>query len=264
MIWREIFARLATRGVPILNLGGGSGYPWERQPATLAGDQDEAFVRLMLGASRITTVRDHLARTLFESIAHPVPQICCPAFLAGQTFASVSQPTRKVLINYMSGGGHYDWGQNIVAADWSQTMRRLVDILVQQDWEPLFVAHNREELELATLIWPKLPRALPASSWEYFRLAEGAAFGVFNRMHASVAVAGLGIPSIAVGTDTRNLMVEALGLPVFYVKDATLEKMQVALDRLIAQRDAESTRLLALREQTLREYENILRPFVAA
>ena len=123
------------------------------------------------------------------------------------------------------------------------------------------LAHNEKELALAAEIWPQLPRVCPASVPEYFAVARDAAFGVCNRMHASVALAGLGIPSVAVGTDSRNLMVELLGLPVFYVKAATTERMVTAIDELQFKRDGESHRLLALRETTLKEHMDYLRPF---
>ena len=42
-----------------------------------------------------------------------------------------------------------------------------------------------------------------------------------NRLHAAVALAGTrDSPLVSVGTDTRLLMVAAIGLPYRYVKDA--------------------------------------------
>ena len=260
LIWRDVFARLAASGKPLLNLGGGSCYPFEQLPETLVGNPDENFVRLMLESARLTTVRDRLANKLMTSIGRLPPQLCCPALLAAQAFVQPSAPTKKVLINYMAGGGHYDWGQAIDAKIWEQTMRQIVSRLEQQGWQPLLLAHNEKELALAAEIWPQLPRVCPASVPEYFAVARDAAFGVCNRMHASVALAGLGIPSVAVGTDSRNLMVELLGLPVFYVKAATTERMVTAIDELQFKRDGESHRLLALRETTLKEHMDYLHP----
>ncbi len=261
LIWRDVFARLTDAGKPLLNLGGGSCYPMEQIPETLAGSPDENFVRLMLKSARLTTVRERLAHKLMTSIGGVPPLLCCPALLAAQAFVQPSAPTKKVLINYMAGGGHYDWKQAIDAKKWEQTMRQVVRHLEQQGWQPLLLAHNEKELALATEIWPHLPRICPASVPEYFEVARGAAFGVCNRMHASVALAGLGIPSVAVGTDSRNLMVELVGLPVFYVKAATTERMVTAVDELQAKRNDESRRLLILRETTLKEHLDYLRPF---
>jgi polysaccharide pyruvyl transferase WcaK-like protein len=258
-IWRDVFARLARRGVPVLNLGGGSCYPHERHPETLRGNADEAFIRLMLDSSRVTTVRDRLSQKLFASLGHETRQIGCPALLAGQAHASPARPTRKVLVNYMAGGGHYEWGQGIDASLWEQTMRQTVGHLRAQGWEPLLLAHDRPELALAARLWPDLPRICPRGMREYFETVRDAAFGIFNRMHASIAAAGLGIPSVAIGTDSRNLMVEATGLPVLYVKEATFERLRSIIDYFQYDRETESHRLLALRETVRKEYADCLR-----
>jgi hypothetical protein len=264
LIWRDVFARLARTGKPLLNLGGGACYPMEHLPETLQGDPDEAFARLMLDSARLTTVRDKLACRLFTSVGGRVQQHCCPALLAAQAHVVPSPPTRKVLINYMAGGGHYDWGQGIDAKLWEDTMRKTVRHLEHLGWEPLFLAHNLKELALAADIWPNLPRICPASVRDYFEIARDAAFGVVNRLHASVALAGLGIPSLAVGTDSRNLMVELTGLPVFYVKEAALDRIIATIDYLQSHRDLESRRLLALQEATLTEYQDYLRPYLSS
>ena len=262
LIWRDVMARLSRKGKPVLNLGAGACYPWERQPGTLIGDPDEGFIRLMLETARVTTSRDKLIQRLFASIGYQTQHLCCPALLAGQAFTKPAKPTRKVVINYMHGAGHYDFEQGIDAKAWETTMRHVVGKLCQQNWQPMFLAHDEKELKLAKQIWPDFPSILPADRREYFEIARDAAFGVFNRMHASVAVAGLGVPSIAVGTDTRNLMVDALGQPVFYAKEVTVDSMLSALNALASRRDSESQRLLELREKTYKLYEDCLRPFV--
>lgn len=261
LVWRDVLARLARGGRPVLNLGGGACYPWERLPETLADSPDEAYIRLMLNAAQLTTVRDRLARKLCASLGHDMPRICCPALLTAQAYVTPVKPTRKVLVNFMAGGGYWDFGQGIDTRLWEQTMRQTVGHLQRSGWQPLLLAHNSEELALAAKIWPDLPRACPGDLREYFDIARDAAFGVFNRLHASVAAAGLGIPSVAVGTDSRMLMVESLGLPVLYVKEATPERMTATIEYLQRNRKMESHRLLALRETTFEEYVECLRVF---
>jgi hypothetical protein len=133
--------------------------------------------------------------------------------------------------------------------------------LEQSGWQPFFQAHNQKELTLAAEIWPHLPRACAANVRHYFELAREAAFGVCNRLHASMALAGLGIPSVTVGTDSRLFMVRMTGQPAFYVKEATAEQMIAAVDHLRDHRDAESKRLLALHDTTLKEHLELLQPF---
>jgi hypothetical protein len=259
-IWRDVLARLAPQ-LPVLNLGGGSCYPWQRQPVTLVGDPDEQFVRLMLRTSALTTVRDHHARQLLGSLGADVRQMPCPASLAGQSFVQPTPARRKVLINYMAGGGHYRWAQAVTAEAWETTMCAAIAQLTRE-WDLVFMCHSAGEAELAARLWPALPRVTPQTPQEYFAAAQGAAFGVFNRLHAGVACAGLGIPSVCIGTDTRNLMAAALGLPTIFVPEATTPVLLDVIAKLIATRDRESMRLLALREQTFASYVELLRPWV--
>ena len=77
-------------------------------------------------------------------------------------------------------------------------------------------------------------------------------------MHASVGLASLGIPSIAVGTDTRLLMVKALGLPSAYVKEMNVDQLEDMLENLIKHRGQERERLLALKSETRKEYLRVV------
>jgi polysaccharide pyruvyl transferase WcaK-like protein len=246
----------------VLNIGGGSTYPWENRPETLVGDADENFVRLMLETCRLTTARDPLTQKLFRSLGYETEVICCPAILAGKVYTTTTAPTRKVVINYMEGGGHYDWGQGIDNVRWQKTMCEVVRQLRDQRWDVVLLAHDDKEYKLARRIWPDLPCENPISIKNYFEFVRDACFGVFNRMHASVAAAGLGVPSVAIGTDARNLMVAQTGLPVFYVQEASAELLLRETRRFEERRQSEANRLLDLQAKTQRRYEELLAPFV--
>jgi hypothetical protein len=262
-LWHDVLSRLASAGRPVLNVGGGACYPWEHPPATLAGDVDESYAQLMLRIARLTTVRDTLARQLLGSVGPEPEFIPCPAFLAAQVFASpVARPRRRVLVNYMPNGAHFTFGQDIDTQTWENTMHRIVTALAS-DWELVFLCHDQKEFALAARLWPHHERALPRTVAEYFDTVRGAALGLFNRLHAGVGSAGLGIPSVCIGTDTRLLMVEAIGLPVIYVRNATTEAVLAEFSRLAANREAETQRLLALRETTFLRYRDRLRPWFA-
>lgn len=261
-VWRDVLHWLSRRGKAVLNIGGGASYPWERRPQTLVGDDDEEFVRLMLDACRLTTVRDQLSQNLLKTLGREVEMICCPALLSGQLFVRPRSPTRKVVVNYMEGGGHYDWGQNIDADQWSKAIAKVVSILSSEGWRVVLLAHDRKEMEMAQLRWPQLEKCFPQSVNQYFDFISDAAFGVFNRMHASIAAAGVGVPSVAIGTDARNLMVEAAGLPVLFVKDATVDSIISETRRLANSRDSECQRLLNLRAETWRRYEECIKGYL--
>ena len=260
-IWRDVLARLGPQ-LPVLNLGGGSCYPWERPPISLVGDEDEEFARLMVRAASLTTVRDPLAAQLLASVGGPSPEVIpCPASLAGQVFTQPVRPTRRVLVNYMHGGAHQHWHQAIDPVAWEKVARSVVTYL-RRDWEVTLLCHNAPEATLAAHLWPDLPRVHPNTPREYFLTCRDAAFGVFNRLHAGVALSGLGIPSVCIGTDTRLLMAETVGLPIHYVGTVTTEKILADVDRLAASRDEMSRCLLQLRTRTFARYCEVLAPWI--
>jgi hypothetical protein len=251
-LWHRIIGRLHER-IPVLNLAAGSCYPWERQPATVEDRADAKFLTAIHGYCRLTTVRDRLSHHLFDTLGLTVPHIPCSALLAADERKTETNGDGPVLINYMPGAGHYDFGQEVEAAAWEKTMRDLVARLTRRH-KVAFLCHNEKEYKAAETIGKGLPRLFPKSVPEYFAMAAGAKAGIFNRMHASVGLAGLGIPSVAIGTDTRLLMVEHIGLPCFYVKDAGTESLEEKLEGLLANRAQEKDRLLGLRRDTMRSY----------
>jgi hypothetical protein len=251
-LWHRIVGRLHER-IPVFNLAAGSCYPWERQPSTVDNQGDAEFLTAIHGYCRLTTVRDRLSHHLFDTLGISVPHIPCSALLAADERNNGSNGDGPILINYMPGGGHYDFGQGVDGSSWQETMRGLVARLKRRH-RVEFLCHSQKELDAAAAVADGLPCHLPKTVAEYFDVAAGAKAGVFNRMHASVGLAGLGIPSIAIGTDTRLLMVEHIGLPCFYVKDAGMDIMEQKVEDLLLKRKEEKERLLGLRQETTRRY----------
>jgi hypothetical protein len=153
----------------------------------------------------------------------------------------------------MPGGGHFDWGQRIDASAWRATTRSLIDRISRR--HPVaFICHNTQEYAAAEELNSNVPRLLPKSIEDYFSLIASSKAAVCNRLHASVALAGLGIPSVAVGTDTRLLMVATLGLPHRYVASAEVDELELMLETMLKRRSGERERLLELREWTWTRY----------
>ncbi|MEM2741436.1 MAG: hypothetical protein QXD95_04745, partial [Nitrososphaeria archaeon] len=107
---------------------------------------------------------------------------------------------------------------------------------------------------------PTIPRLWPKNVQEYFKYFNHfkVKAALCNRIHASVALAGLGIPSIAVGADTRLLTVHALGLPCIYVKEANVSLLEDTLNNLINHHRHEKERLLALRSDVWNRYIQVV------
>jgi hypothetical protein len=256
-LWSSVIGRLHEK-TPVLNLAAGSCYPWEKQPEKIDNPLDARFLRTISSYCVATTARDTLARKLFASIGVEAKFLPCTALLAGGTGRKPGGYRDFILINYMPGGGHYDWGQRIDPSSWDRAMSELISNLKKKH-KVAMLCHNETEKRAASELVPDLPIIFPKTPEEYFSVVAGAKAAVCNRLHASVGMAGIGIPSIAIGTDTRLLMVDAIGVPALYVKDATLEKMEESLNRILVNREAESQRLLALRERVWKEYVELIR-----
>jgi polysaccharide pyruvyl transferase WcaK-like protein len=256
LLWLGVLNRLHQR-IRILNLAAGSCYPWERKPDLVDNQDDQAFLKAILRLSHLTTARDRLAVHLLSHLGYQVPRLPCTAFLAADGRDVPRGPGEVVLINYMAGGGHYDWDQHIDATRWRDTVRSLVNRLGRRH-RLAFLCHDAKECQLARDMAGEVPCLWPRSTGEYLGLVAGAKAALCNRMHAAVALASLGIPSVAVCTDTRLLMVEALGLPCIYVKQAEAGPLEALIEDLIARRPQERERLAALQDSTRQRYLELI------
>ncbi len=254
-IWQEIIGRLYKQ-TPVLNFAAGSCYPSENQPDKIDDHEDAQYISSILKYCQLTTVRDELSHRICKSFGHDVPLIPCTAFLAGMGKVASINAESPVLINYMSGGGHYDWGQGIDPQQWEKVIKDTISRLRGRH-NLAFLCHNETEYQLAKEMEPTIPRVFPKTVQEYFDCLSGAKFGICNRMHASVGMAGMGVSSVAICTDTRLLMVSELGLKTHYVKDVTADMLEEEVESAVRNLAGEQERLLALQQNTWSKYLTI-------
>jgi hypothetical protein len=161
-----------------------------------------------------------------------------------------------IVINYMELGGHYDYGQGIDAARWRDSITKVVKRL-QRRHQVVMLCHNEQEYELARGFASPADPFLPRDTNELFSILSRAKAGIFNRLHAAVALSGIGIPSVAVGNDTRLGMVEELGLPCHYVEETDSEQLEHEVESLVSDRPRHMERLLAIRDRAYEGYSDI-------
>ncbi len=255
-IWHQVIGRLYQR-IPVFNLAAGSWYPWEHQPVRIENNQDQAYIKKILDYCRLTTVRDSLARDLCHTLGYDVPLVLDTGFLAGKHYESNLSDDDLILINYMPNGGHRTWGDKEVKVKWRQTILEVIKYL-KRHHRLAFMCHNESEYNVASNIDPDIPRFWPDTPSAYFKIATGAKAAICNRMHAAVGMAGMGIPAMAICTDTRLKMVEALGVPCFYAKEVTSEQLIVTIEDLLNNRHKEKERLKKLQSDTWNQYIELL------
>lgn len=255
-LWKDIIGRLHDR-IPVINLAAGSCYPWERQPDKIDDPKDAQYISSILGYCRLTTVRDRLSQIICKSFGDDVPLIPCTAFLAGMGKVARPKPESPILINYMVGGGHFEWEQRIDPKQWEKTSGTLIARLKKRH-SLAFLCHDEKEYRIAGELDSTIPRLFPKTVQEYFECISEAKFGICNRMHASVGMAGIGVSSVAICTDTRLLMVSELGVNTHYVKYVNADTLEEEVESAVKALPEEQERLLALQQETWRKYLTVL------
>lgn len=256
-IWYNTIGRLKDK-IPVINLAAGSCYPWEDQDG-FTDDREAVYAKDIGSFCRLTTTRDKLAHRLFESVGVKNELIPCTAFFVDENFENLNNG-KYILINYMERGGHFDWDQEIEKERWENTVKSLIKKL-KDNHEIRFICHSNAEVVLAEKLAPGMRYHLPLTVSEYLDVIRHAKLGINNRMHASVAMASVGVPAISVGTDTRLLMLENLGMPIYYVKDADEKILFDKVGSLLEGFDRERKSLFELKKMKFEEYQKLISPF---
>lgn len=255
-VWRDVLGR---RHVPlVLNLAGGSCFPWTAQRRPRLERGDAAALRMILGRSDLITVRDELAAEVAARLGFAATALPCTAMHAARATGIAGADGDAVVLNIMPRGAHFTWGQELDAATWLATVDRLVSLLAP-DFPLLFLCHDRAEHDLARLRWPGHEAVLPTRPFDYLVAARRARVAVVNRMHAAVALAGLGVPAVAVGSDTRLLMVEQTGQVVQYLGEATATGLRDRVHELVAEAGKRREYLRDLEERSFATHSDLVR-----
>ncbi len=261
--WKDLIWDFAVKNVhqkiPVLNLAGGSCYPIENIPAQIETENEANYLKNIFSYSSVKTVRDPIAKKLLDNLdIEGVQLIPCTAFLS----LDIAEADERniFLINYMEGGGHFDWNQNIDSRSWRETVEEILKRL-KKDVEVAWLCHNDKEFDLAKSFKTDQKIFFPKTIKDYSELADVAVGGLFNRMHASVAFASMGIPSIAVGTDSRLSMVDQLGIKNHFVKNVNASDLFDEITDMLNNRMSEMNRLKNLKAATMKTYQEVLAPY---
>lgn len=253
-IWEEALGRPGRP--PVLNVSGGSCYPWTGRRPTLLEPGDDTALRFMFDRSDVFTARDREAARVAESLGTEAHVFPCAAMHAGGGEAA-SGDAQTLIVNVMPRGGHFDWGQGLDPNRWLTAVDEVITRRARTD-RILFLCHSADELDLANSRWPEHQAVLPRSTEEYLDVARRGRIALVNRMHAAVALAGLGVPAVAIGTDTRLLMVQETGQEICYLADASAGHLLAVLDVLDAEFEGRRKALLTLEEQAFSAHRSLL------
>lgn len=246
-----------------VNLGAGTTQPWGVGVEAFVGDSAcVAFARKVAERSLLTTVRDPSAAELLTTLGVPHHVLPCPAFLAGARHPSGEPISGLIGVNLMPLASHHDLEGNFNRARWADSITALLHQLRRQS-AVLFICHNGEEVTFARQFRFSGERIFESRNWrDYFDAYAHCEIVVANRVHGAVCAAGLGIPAVIVGNDTRAEIGDLIGLPRFHAVDLDLAAVTDTVARLRERKKDETSRLLRLREQSVRQYRDLLQPIV--
>jgi polysaccharide pyruvyl transferase WcaK-like protein len=252
------------KGVPFVDAGVGSAFPYLSADQRLIASEDIQFYKEASNYCSRITVRERVAQKTFVDIGVKTDLIPCGALAAGKVMrqlASCQPKDQFVLVNFQAFGANEDWGQGVDCVEWRRVVTDVVTRLNVRH-KIVFLAHSDAEAINALGLLPNAVVFRPKSITEYAQVIAGAKVGFVSRIHAAIPLAGMGVPSLVVGTDTRLGTVETIGLPTLFVKNAVPSEIIASLEHLIENRVIEKQRLLSVTEETIKSYASVFQSYV--
>jgi hypothetical protein len=259
--WTPLIERRWTRraaGRPFLNLAGGTCQHYHSDASEFASRAETlAYIRRYYDLCKLTTVRDRLSTEVLRHAGRQAELLPCTSIFAVDRLGISPLPGEYVALNYMPGGGHYEFGQPIDGKLWES---RFVSFVKKYSAKTrcLLVCHDQKELSAARRLLPDVPTFWAPHHEDYLRCYSKARFGIVNRVHAAFALGSMGKPSVVIGSDSRALMAEMIGLTSVFVNDATEEWLAASADRLEKEAGSYAQDMAARKEAVKARYLKLL------
>lgn len=219
----------------------------------LACEPDKRYIREFHQTAAVTTVRDSLSRSILKMLDIDVPVVPCASVFAIDRFGLKSQPGEYVAVNFMKGGGHYTFGQDIDFDKWTETFKSVYRELKKSD-QVVFVCHDTKEIDAALAIDRDAKTFISGGHEDYIRFYAKAKYGVMNRVHGAFLMASYGKPSVVIGSDTRARMVSEIGLRSHYVGDVSSDLLLDEVEELKSLSRSYQDIIKEIKEQAYHKY----------
>lgn len=264
-MWQDRVLAKKGKHPRFINLGAGSCQPWGENGDKFLENKPCCEYACAVGArSEITTVRDPVASYILQKLNVKHETISCPAFLAGYGHQRDSTHGSVIGLNLMAVGGHWDLRGIFDKNSWHNKCKTLCGLLRKQG-RIMFVCHDETEKKFAERYAASNERVFLSSEWrQYFDALAGCSVHVANRVHGAVCAAGLGVPSIILGNDTRARIGEYVGIPVMDSAELNPEQVAEMVRERIANRSMMSEKLLANQQDALKQYQQLLTPILSS
>jgi hypothetical protein len=238
----------------LLNLAAGACQPYNSDGSEfMQCRQDREYIERFYKTAAVTTVRDRLAKDILGNLGFQVPVIPCSSIFAADMNGLQNSGEEYVVVNYMKGGGHFDFGQKIDGEKWEREFTAFYNSIKGKE-KVVFACHNRQELENAHGIDRDAKTFFSTDYLEYMKFYSRGKFGIMNRVHGAFLMASFGKPSLVIGSDTRAKMVEEIGLESVFVNDADSDLLTCKYSELRTGARSYPETFKAIKERALTEY----------
>ena len=215
--------------------------------------KDADYIRKLFRLSSVTTVRDALAKKVLYSLGLVAPLLPCSSIFAIDECGLKEEGDDYVVVNYMEGGGHYTFGQNIDHAKWKREFSKFYHEIKKFE-RVVFSCHNEAELRKAKEIDPDAEVYYSTDYLKYMKFFAKAKYGIMNRVHGSFLLASYGKPSVVIGSDTRAKMATEIGLNSYFVNDVDHEFLMTQYDLLRKMKDSYKDRFNLIKKKAFDDY----------
>lgn len=217
--WRRLFSDV--NDAVVLNLAAGTSLNPGQDVNTITDDQRlAAFLDAAVRRTGLTTARDVITGRILNSLGHSVPVLACTSLWAAVGAGLRPQDPEYVAVNVMPRGVHPSRGKRTVAAEWRDTIRRVVDWLLSRH-RVRIVCHSPAELATARAWFPTLEATYDPDARQVLAAYGRALYTIANRVHGAAGCASFGRPALGIGGDTRIDLLREFGLPVLSTGTAT-------------------------------------------
>ncbi len=251
------WSKRAKRG-PFLNLAGGTCQHYHSDASEFASRPETlAYIRRYYDLCKLTTIRDRLSTEVLRHAGRQAELLPCTSIFAVDRLGISPLPGEYVVLNFMTGGGHFAFGQPIDGKLWESRFVAFVKRFSVKN-RCLLVCHDHKELAAARRLLPGVATFWSPRHEDYLRCYAKARFGIVNRVHAAFALGSLGKPSVVIGADSRALMAGMIGLTSVFVNDATEEWLASSAVRLEQESDRYAMEMATRKESVKARYLELL------
>lgn len=261
-LWLDrILAKSEKPQPAFINLGAGSTFPFgDRGTNFVADPLCRQFAIESARRAMLTTVRDRVASDILREIGIEHRLMACPAFLAASRHTKPQYRKGSIGVNLMPFAGHGFGRKEFDPKVWRNKAIEVCQKL-RSFGRLVFICHDRKEVEYASDFAQQTERVFFAPTWRsYLDIYSACEMVVANRVHGAVLAAGFGVPGIIIGSDTRALIGEPIGLSVFNERDLIPSDIVARSEGILLDRANLSQLLLKTQKRVLAEYRTILKP----